>query len=152
MLRIFISFAVMALVISSAAGDPGLGSKDEAVAMVKRVQETFKKQGPEATFQDVTDKSTKQFHDRELYPFIYDLKGKCVAHGARDVLVGKDLIDLKDQTGRYLVREMIQIATGPGNGWVEYKWPNPITNKIENKTAYVEKMGDYFVGVGVYRP
>jgi len=45
---------------------------------------------------------------------------------------------------------MIRIASGTGFGWVNYKWPNPI-NKIEDKTSYVEKMGDYFVGVGVYR-
>jgi hypothetical protein len=38
-----------------------------------------------------------------------------------------------------------------GNGWVDYKWPNPITNKIEDKSSYVEKMGDYFVGVGIYK-
>jgi signal transduction histidine kinase len=33
----------------------------------------------------------------------------------------------------------------------DYKWPNPQTNKIKNKSSYVEKMGDYVVGVGVYR-
>lgn len=93
-----------------------------------------------------------QFHDGELYPFVYDLKGVCVAHGAREVLVGKDLMDLKDQGGKYLIREMVQIATGSGSGWIDYKWPNPITNKIEEKSAYVERMGDYFVGVGIYRP
>lgn len=75
-----------------------------------------------------------------------------MAHGAREVLVGKDLIDLKDQGGKYLIREMVQIATGSGSGWIDYKWPNPITNKIEEKSAYVERMGDYFVGVGIYRP
>jgi signal transduction histidine kinase len=47
---------------------------------------------------------------------------------------------------------MIAISQGPGSGWVDYKWPNPITNKIEDKTSYVERMGtNYFVGVGVYR-
>ena len=91
------------------------------------------------------------FHDRDLYPFIYDLRGNCVAHGARPALIGKNLLDLKDQDGKYLIREMVDIASGPGSGWVNYKWPNPINNKIEDKTSYVEKMGDYFVGVGVYR-
>jgi signal transduction histidine kinase len=47
---------------------------------------------------------------------------------------------------------MISIASGPGAGWIDYKWPHPLNNKIEDKTSYVEKMGaDYFVGVGVYR-
>jgi signal transduction histidine kinase len=86
-----------------------------------------------------------------LYPFIYDMSGKCVAHGARPALIGKNLIDLKDQDGKFLIREMVAISKGPGRGWVDYKWPNPLTNKIEDKSSYIEKMGDYFVGVGVYK-
>lgn len=127
------------------------GTREEAVAMVKRVQDKFRKDGAEATFKAVIDQSTKEFHDRDLYPFIYDLNGLNVAHGARPALVGKNLISLKDQDGKNLIREMIAIATTSGSGWIDYKWPNPITNKIEDKSSYVEKLGDYFVGVGVYR-
>ena len=65
--------------------------------------------------------------------------------------MGKNLISLKDQDGIYLIKEMIGIAKGPGSAWIDYKWPNPLTNKIEDKSSYIEKMGDYFVGVGVYR-
>jgi signal transduction histidine kinase len=128
-----------------------LGTRDEAVAMVKRVQAVFAKEGAEATFQAVDDKANAAFHDRDLYAFVYDLNGVNVAHGARPALIGKNLISLKDQNGTYLIQEMIALAKGPGSGWVDYKWPNPITNKIEDKSSYVEKMGDYFVGVGVYR-
>ncbi len=133
----------------SAAGE--FGTRDEAVAMVKRVVAKFAQSGAEATFRAVNDKSDPAFHDRDLYPFIYDLKGVNVAHGARPALVGKNLISLKDQNGVYLIQEMIALAKGPGSGWVDYKWPNPLTDKIEDKSSYVEKMGDYFVGVGVYR-
>jgi cytochrome c len=127
------------------------GSKDEAVAMVKRVQDMFKKDGAEATFKAVSDPSTKDLHDRDLYPFIYDLTGVSVAHGAIRALIGKNLMDMKDQDGKYFFKEMIGIAKGPGSGWVDYKWPNPVTAKIQDKSAYVEKLGDnYFVGVGVY--
>ena len=111
----------------------------------------FVESGAEETFKAVNDKSNAAFHDRDLYPFIYDLKGVNVAHGARPALVGKNLISLKDQNGVYLIQEMISLAKGPGSGWVDYKWPNPITDKIEDKSSYIEKMGDYFVGVGVYR-
>lgn len=148
--------AVMLVVALSAFAPPAaaaeFGTKEEAVAMVKRVQEKFKKDGADATFKAVSDQSIKEFHDRDLYPFIYDMNGLNVAHGARPALIGKNLRDLKDQDGVYLIREMIKLADGPGSGWVDYKWPNPITNKIEDKTSYVEKMGAYFVGVGVYRP
>ena len=146
---IAISFAALAMIGSATADE--FGTKDEAVAMVKLVQEQFKKVGPDETFKAVSDKSVKEYHDRDLYPFIYDMKGICVAHGARPALIGKNLIDLKDQDGKYLIRDMITLAQGPGSGWVDYEWPNPISNKIEDKSSYVEKMGDYFVGVGVYR-
>jgi cytochrome c len=128
----------------------GIGTRDEAIAMVKRVQEKFAKDGPEATFAAVTARD-REFHDRDLYPFIYRLDGVNVAHGARPALVGKNLLRIKDPDGIPLIRMMAEIANGPGSGWIDYKWPSPITNAIEDKTSYIEKMGDYFVGVGVYR-
>ena len=143
--------AALVGIASSASAATEFGSKAEAVAMVKRVQTEFNKDGAATTFKEVSDKSVKAFHDRDLYPFIYDMSGKCVAHGARPALIGKNLIDLKDQDGKYLIREMVAISKGPGSGWVDYKWPNPLTNKIEDKSSYIEKMGDYFVGVGVYK-
>ena len=154
----FVAFMFAACLLAFAtstsvlAAEPEYGTKAEAVAMVKRVQDMFKKDGADATFKAVSDKSVAEFHDRDLYPFIYDMNGICVAHGARPALIGKNLIDLKDQDGKYLIRELAEIAKGPGSGWVDYKWPNPLNNKIEDKSSYVEKMGDdYFVGVGVYR-
>jgi cytochrome c len=150
MRRIAIAMVAIVLAIRPSAGGE-FGTKDEAVAMVKRVQERFATLGPVATFKAINDKSDPTFHDRDLYPFVYDLKGLNVAHGARPALVGKNLITLKDQNGIYLIQEMIALAKGPGSGWVDYKWPNPITDKIEDKSSYVEKMGDYLVGVGVYR-
>jgi cytochrome c len=151
-MRIFAFLAFAALItFASPVQAAEFGSKDEAIAMVKRVQAEFKKDGPEATFKAVSDKATADFHDRDLYPFIYDMSGKCVAHGARPALIGKNLIDLKDQDGKFLIREMVAISAGPGSGWIDYKWPNPLNNKIEDKSSYVEKMGDYFVGVGIYK-
>jgi cytochrome c len=147
----FLLFTAL-LAAAAPANAATYGTKDEAVAMVKRVQDMFKKDGAQATFDAVSDKSTKAFHDRDLYPFIYDLSGKCVAHGARPALIGKNLIDLKDQDGKFLIREMVAIAKGKRNGWVDYKWPNPLNNKIEDKSSYIESMGDYFVGVGIYKP
>jgi cytochrome c len=134
------------------AAPADFGSKDEAVAMVQRVEDTFKKDGADATFKTVSDPSSKEFHDGDLYPFIYNMAGVYVAHGARPALIGKNLIDIKDQDGKYLIREMVDLLKMKQSGWIDYKWPNPQTNKIEDKSSYVEKLGDnYFVGVGVYR-
>ena len=155
MIRALMSLCIAMLTPVAPAMAAEFGTKQEAVSMVKRVQAQFKKEGADATFKAVSDKTTKAYHDRDLYPFIYHVdgpkKGLNVAHGARPALIGKNLIDLKDQDGKYLVREMVELANGPGHGWVDYKWPNPITHKIEDKSSYIEKMGDYFVGVGIYK-
>ena len=52
------------------------GTRDEAVALVKRVQETFKKQGPEATFRII---NSGAFNDRDLYPFVHTIDGPCMS-------------------------------------------------------------------------
>jgi TRAP-type uncharacterized transport system substrate-binding protein len=127
------------------------GTRDEAVAMLRRVQEKFKKDGAEATFRAINSKAP-EFADRDLYPFVTELAGLCVANGVTPAVRGKNIIDLKDQDGKFIIQEFVRIATTPpGHGWVDYRWLNPATNTVEDKTAYIERMGDYFVGVGVYR-
>jgi len=149
--RTILMAGLMALCAPMASSAAETRAPAEAVAMVKRVMEKFRTDGAEATFKAVLDKSSPEFHDGDLYPFVYDMNGVMIATGARANLVGMSLISLKDQDGRYLVREMIAIAQGPGSGWLEYKWPNPQTNKIEAKQTYIEKMGDYLVGVGIWK-
>lgn len=130
------------------AGDAG--TRSEAIAMVKRVQAKFARDGAAATFMAITE--TAEFRDRDLYPFVYDFDGFSVAHGANPQMVGKLWISTKDQDGNFLIRQMVGVSRGGGSGWVNYKWPHPITHRIQDKSAYVEKLGDrYFVGVGVYR-
>jgi len=151
-MRRSLTLACLILMVFASAGSAlEIGTKAEAIAMVRRVQDMFATNGREATFAAIGDNTVTAFHDRDLYPFVYDLSGLAVAHGARPALVGKNLISLTDQDGKFLIQEMIAIATGPGSGWIDYKWPNPLTNKIEDKSSYIEKMGNYFVGVGVYR-
>jgi cytochrome c len=152
MLRTFVGLTMILLPIITAQSTSAVefGAREEAKAMVKRVQDKFKRDGAEATFKAITEKS-KAFHDRDLYPFVYELNGVNVAHGAKPELVGKNLIDFKDQNGKFLIREMIELVNDAGGGWVNYRWASPSTNNIEDKSAYVEKMGQYFVGVGVYQ-
>jgi cytochrome c len=148
MLRICALLAMLLAGGVALAAEPEHGTRDQAVAMVKNVEAMFKKDGADATFKAVTAKS---FNDRDLYPFIYTKDGTdCVAHGANSAMVGKNLIGLKDQDGKFLIRELTETAKN-GGGWVDYKWPNPITKLIEAKSSYIERMGDFIVGVGVYR-
>src|SRR5215469_13511356 len=144
---ISVTLLLMLLIPCRAGADSQHGTKSEAIAMVHEIQKMFEKEGMEATLKAISDKSFKAFHDKDLYPFVYDFSGECVAHGGFPALVGKNLFDIKDMNGVYKTREMIKVAHDPGHGWVNYQWPNPINDKIENKTSYIERLGDkYLVG------
>ncbi|WP_170298931.1 cache domain-containing protein [Massilia eburnea] len=127
------------------------GSADEAVAMVKKAAAMIKAEGKEKAFAAFADAGNKDFHDRDLYVFVYDLNGVNLAHGNNPKMVGKNLLELKDQEGKPLIRQMVDVAKTKGKGWVDYKWPNPVTKAIEAKSSYVEKVDDMLVGSGIYK-
>ncbi len=126
------------------------GTRDEATAMARRVQEKFRKDGPDATFKAINNKA---FVDRDLYPWVYRLSdGTNMADALFPAVRGKHLIDLKDQDGKFITREWIRIATTPPyHGWSNYRWPNPVTNTVDDISSWIERMGDYLVGVGIHR-
>ncbi|MDH4449883.1 MAG: cache domain-containing protein [Rhodoferax sp.] len=128
------------------------GTRDEAKAMVDAAVEHVKKVGPEQAFKEFTDKENKTWHKKDLYVFAYGLDGLNLAHGANDRLVGKNLLDMKDPNGKFLIKDLRDAAL-KGGGWVEYDWPHPQSKKIESKISYARKLlgFDGFVGVGVYR-
>jgi len=127
------------------------GTADEAVAMVKKAVAEIKANGKEKAFAAFADPNNKEFHDRDLYIFVYDLNGVSLAHGNNPKMVGKNLIDLKDLEGKPLIRQMVEVAKIKGSGWVDYKWPNPVTKSMESKSSYVEKVDDMLVGSGIYK-
>jgi cytochrome c len=146
------SAIIIALALSTfTANAAQFGTRDEAVAMVKRVQEKFKKDGAEATFAAVTAQQ-RAFKDRDLYVYIMNFDCVIQAHAARAELVGKSLYDFRDQDGVYPARKTVETARIAGRGWIDYRWTNPQTRLVEAKSTYVEKLGDrYAIGVGIYK-
>jgi len=50
------------------------------------------------------------------------------------------------------VKMAIEVAKTKGHGWTEnYKFKNPTTDKLQEKAMYVERVGDAYVGVGIYK-
>lgn len=127
------------------------GSANEAVAMVKKAVALIKSDGKEKAFAAIADPANKDFHDRDLYIYVYDLNGVAVAHGVNPKLVGKNLLDMKDNEGKAMIQEMVKVAKEKGSGWVDFKWPNPVTKAVEAKSGYVERTGDLLVGSGIYK-
>jgi uncharacterized protein len=144
--------ALMLIVSASFAFAAEFGTRAEAVAMVKRVQAKIAKDGLDATLKVINAKS-KEFNDRDLFAFVANFDGVNHANGSTPAVVGKNLLDLKDQDGKFLTRDLISIARDKGNGWYDYRWLSPVTKTIEDKSSYVERIGNtnYYVGVGIYK-
>ncbi len=138
------------LVMAGAAHASDQGTAAEAEVMVKKAIAFIKANGPEKAYDEFTN--GKSFKDRDLYVIVYDLNGKNLAQGANPKLVGKDLIGLKDADGKLLIKLFVDLAKEKGKGWVEgYKFLNPVTQKIEGKAMYLERVGDTLVGCGIYK-
>jgi cytochrome c len=66
-------------------------------------------------------------------------------------MVGVNRWGVKDPDGKLFLQEMISLAKTKGSGWVDYKYPNPKSGKIEAKTSYVEFLDGWMVGCGIYK-
>jgi signal transduction histidine kinase len=131
------------------AAAAGLGTRDEAIALVHKVEERLKTDGKENTLRAIT---AKEFNDRDLYPFINEIDGVLLANGYSAAMIGKNLSAIKDPTGKSPGQAMNEVAKSGTPGWVDYSWPNPTTKKIEAKSVYVEPVAgtNFFIAVGVY--
>ncbi|MEW6657858.1 MAG: cache domain-containing protein [Thermodesulfobacteriota bacterium] len=126
------------------------GTKEEAVAMVKKAVAFYKANGRDKAFAEF-NKPKGQFVDRDLYVFVGDMQGKCLAHCVMPAVVGKDMMEVQDPDGRFITKERLEMLRKNNSAWQTYKYLNPKTKKVEPKSTYMERVGDIYIGVGVYQ-
>lgn len=124
-------------------------SSEQAKALLEQAVSAVAS-NPQTAFTAFNDLNGKFIQD-DLYVFVVDLKDvKFRAHGVTPRLVGTYAMDLTDPTGKPIIKKMIAIANAKGQGTLEYKWRNPVTDKIEIKRTMLRKVNNYLVGVGYY--
>lgn len=86
------------------------------------------------------------------YIFVYKYDGTNLATRPKPQLKGKNLSDLKDKNGVYIIKDLIAAAKN-GGGYVEYVWAKPSKNNADaDKLSYaigLEKW-QWMVGTGFY--
>lgn len=90
----------------------------------------------------------------EIYVNVIDMAGAWKVYPPRPAGVGQSVINVKDPDGKMIVQEIIKVASdASGEGWVEYRWLNPASNKIEPKVTYVKRVpGQELIAyVGIYK-
>jgi len=146
--------AVLAAGVVSAATAPAAdtpATAREAEAMVKKGVAYIKANGKDKGYAAITDKENKDFHDRDLYLAVHKLDGTAVAHGTNEKMVGKNFIEMKDIDGKEYIKERVEFGKTKTSFWTDYKFNNPVSKKIEPKTAYCERLDDTVVCGGIYK-
>lgn len=95
-----------------------------------------------------------EFRFGQIYVNVIDLNGAWVIYPPAPRNEGKSVLNVTDSDGKLLVREIIKVAEDQGEGWVEYRWLNPASNRIEPKLTFVKRVAgkDLIAYVGLYRP
>jgi cytochrome c len=124
-------------------------TKDEAKAWVKKAVEYYKTNGKEKALAEFVNPKG-QFVKGDSYIYVFDLNAKLLAHPHLSVMVGQDFTKIKDPDGKPFPLDIIKEAKEKGSGWVDYRWENPVTKKVEPKTVYFEKVDDVVICSGAY--
>jgi cytochrome c len=149
MKKVFVGIFILFLVVSSAyAQDRGTAA--EAKSLLSKAVAYYKANGQVKAFAAFND-STGKFISKDLYIFALDNSGKIIAHGVNAALIGKDMMGAKDADGKPFIKEMVDVGKTKGKGSVDYKWANPKTNKVEQKSSYLEKVYGVVLGCGFYK-
>ncbi len=146
---IMILLAITAVSMPAMAAETR-GTKEDAKALVAKAIGYFKTNGKDKTIAEVNS-PTGQLTDRDLYIFILDMDGMRLAHGTNQKLVGKSIIGFKDVDGKTYGDEIVQKAKADGSGWVDYKFTDPQTKKIGEKTTYLQREGNLIFCAGAYK-
>ena len=132
--------------MAQATSDP-----EVAKALALKAAALVKEQGVDAA-KPLLHAQGEWKHD-DIYVNVMDLTGTWLVYPVKPEAEGKSVINVKDADGKMLVQELVNTAKDKGEGWVEYRWLNPVTNKIQPKVTFVKMVPErnVFVYVGVYK-
>ena len=118
--------------------------------MADKADKFMKANGKDKLIEKVNAKDP-QFFVGEMYVIVLDPAGTHLAHPANPKLIGKSMLDVPDPDGKMFRKDRVDLAASKGKGWVDYRYKNPESGKIEQKSAYVLKSGDVILTVGIYK-
>ena len=94
-----------------------------------------------------------RFDQGRGYYFITGLDGVSQLMVDRPETEGKSILDVQDTRGKFVVRDLVNIATQNGEGFSRYYWRKPDREKGDFlKYSFVKKFEplDCFIGTGIY--
>jgi cytochrome c len=145
--------AVFSLSLHSALADdavPERGTKDEAIALVKKAVAYYKANDHDKALAEFSDPHG-QFIEKDMYLCVNDIAtGLYIADGKNKALVGRNLLDVEDVHGKFYVKERVETAKLHDSFWMDYMFTDPIEKKLAPKHSYCESTDGIVICAGVY--
>lgn len=148
------AFAACACLPSAMAAEADAATAEEAVNNVRAAARFLHDKGS-AGYAEFNNKDGKWVW-KDSYVFIYDCrKDRMIAHPMRPDLVGKPILQITDNAGKYIFKELCKAGNEPRGGWVEYSWPKPGAGRLSRKISYATTADISFatgiqVSAGIY--
>lgn len=74
---------------------------------------------------------------KDSYVFVYDCRlDRMVAHPLRPDLVGRPIMQITDNGGRFIFKDLCKAGGDKRGGWVEYLWTRPGAGDVSRKISY----------------
>ena len=146
----FVATMIFAATAFAQAQAPSYGTVKEAESMVKKAVAFYKKNGKEKSLAEF-QKNPGPFVDRDIYVTVYNLQGDALSH-INPKMIGKNMMDLRDPTGKYHIKERLEAAAKGTSGWQDFQFFNPVSKKVEPKRMYWEKYDNLVFAAGAYKP
>jgi hypothetical protein len=136
------------------AADPNAASAEEVVAKVWAASRFLNEKGASG----IAEFNSKdgRWAWKDSYVFVYDCRlDRMVAHPMRPDLVGQPLMQITDNNGKFIFKELCKAGAEPRGGWVEYLWTKPGAGGVSRKISYAKAADIAFstgiqVAAGVY--
>jgi cytochrome c len=115
--------------------DPEVATAEETVSRVRAAARFLHDKGASG-YVDFNQKDSRWVW-KDSYVFVYDCrKDRMIAHPMRPDLVGKPIMQVTDNTGKYIFRELCKAGNEAHGGWVEYSWPKPGAGRLSRKVSF----------------
>jgi len=101
--------------------------REKAIELAKRAVTSIKERGLSQVANVINDISSQKFVYGRMTVFVYDAEGNVIAHGERPTLAGKNIVDERDASGSFFIREIIQQTIKNKTAWVSYLLKKAIT-------------------------
>ena len=140
--------------VRAAPAEAEVATAEEAITKVRAAARLLHDRGA-SSYADFNQRDSKWVW-KDSYVFVYDCrKDRMIAHPMRPDLVGKPILQITDNAGKYIFKELCKAGSEPRGGWVEYSWSKPGAGRLSRKVSYATTADISFatgiqVSAGIY--